>query len=74
MSSDSGSSPDVIGKVFLAVGREVRQCLVCGGLFTGRAAADHAVVDCYPFLELSVVYTSTRGNSADPGRLILRKK
>jgi len=74
MSSQKGDSPDVIGKVFFAVGRDVRQCLVCGELFTRTAAAKHAEVDCYPFLELSVVYPSTRGNSADPGRLILRKK
>ena len=34
MSSQKGDSPDVIGKVFFAVGRDVRQCLVCGELFT----------------------------------------
>ena len=57
----SGEQDDQIGKVFFAVGRDVRQCLVCGELFTQRAAADHAKVDCYPFLELSVVYPSTGG-------------
>jgi len=50
---------DQIGKVFFAVGRDVRQCLVCGELFDRKAAADHAEVDCYPLLELSVVYPST---------------
>ena len=57
MSSNDGNS-DVIGKVFFAVGRDVRQCLVCGELFTRNAAAKHAEVDCYPFVELSVVYPS----------------
>ena len=61
MSSNDGNSPDVIGKVFFAVGRDVRQCLVCGELFTRIAAAKHAEVDCYPFLELSVVYPPTGG-------------
>jgi len=61
MSGDSGSSPDVNGKVFFAVNRDVRQCLVCGELFSRKAAAKHAEVDCYPFLELSVVYPSTGG-------------
>ena len=56
-----GRQDDQIGKVFFAVGRDVRQCLVCGELFTQAAAADHAEVDCYPFLELSVVYPSTGG-------------
>jgi hypothetical protein len=56
-----GGQDDRIGKVFFAVGRDVRQCLVCGELFTQRAAADHAKVDCYPSVELSVVYPSTGG-------------
>jgi hypothetical protein len=61
MSSANANRPDVIGKVFFAVGRDVRQCLVCGELFTRSAAAKHAEVDCNPFLELSVVYPSTGG-------------
>ena len=40
-----------IGKVFRAVGRDLRQCLVCEQLFTRRAAAGHAEVDCYPSIE-----------------------
>jgi len=57
----SGEQDDQIGKVFFAVGRDVRQCLVCGELFTRTAAAKHAKVDCYPSVELSVVYPSTGG-------------
>ena len=61
MTTNNRGSDDQIGKVFFAVGRDVRQCLVCGELFTRIAAAKHAEVDCYPFLELSVVYQSTGG-------------
>lgn len=61
ISSNDGNSPDVIGKVFFAVDRDVRECLVCGEVFTGRAAAEHAEVDCYSFFELSVVYPRTGG-------------
>ena len=56
-----GGQDDRIGKVFCAVGSDVRQCLVCGELLSRKAAADHAEVDCYSFFELSVVYPSTGG-------------
>jgi len=59
--TDCDMADDQIGKVFFAVGRDVRQCLVCGELFTREAAAEHAAVDCYPMLELSVVYPPTGG-------------
>ncbi len=36
-----------IGKVFVAVGRGVRQCLVCEQLFTQQAASEHAKVACH---------------------------
>ncbi len=39
---------DRIGKVFLVVGRDVRQCLICDQLFTRRAASDHAKAACQP--------------------------
>jgi hypothetical protein len=42
---------DQIGKVFLAVGRGVRKCLVCEQHFTRQAASEHATVDCYPRFE-----------------------
>ena len=32
---------DQTGKVFIALGQDVRQCLVCEGLFTRRAAFEH---------------------------------
>jgi hypothetical protein len=36
-----------IGKVFVAVGQNVRQCLVCEQLFTRRAASEHAKGACH---------------------------
>jgi hypothetical protein len=32
---------DQIGKVFIVVGQNVRQCLICEGKFTRRSAAEH---------------------------------
>jgi hypothetical protein len=32
--------------VFLVVGRDVRQCLICEGVFTRQAASEHARVVC----------------------------
>ncbi len=59
---DAGSArDDRIGKAFVVVGRNVRRCLVCEELFTRRTASEHAEVDCYPLLELSVVYPSKGG-------------
>jgi hypothetical protein len=57
---DRSGQDNKIGKVFV-VGSDVRQCLVCGEIFSRQAAAEHAEVDCYSFLELSVVYPSTGG-------------
>ena len=45
---DAGSfHTERIGKVFVAVGRNVRQCLVCEQLFTRRAASEHAKAACH---------------------------
>jgi hypothetical protein len=50
---DAGSlHTERIGKVFVAVGQDVRKCLICEQFFTRRASAEHAEVDCYPALEL----------------------
>jgi hypothetical protein len=39
---------DQIGKVFVAIARDMRKCLVCEQLFTRRASAEHAKRVCYP--------------------------
>jgi hypothetical protein len=46
---DVGSvNADQIGKVFLVRRHRLRQCLVCGELFTRTTARAHADVNCYP--------------------------
>ena len=47
-SGEGSTRTDQIGKVFICVGKNVRQCLVCEQLFTRRAAAGHANVACHP--------------------------
>jgi hypothetical protein len=42
---------DLIGKVFLVRHHSLRECLVCGELFTQQTAPDHAEVNCYPSVE-----------------------
>jgi hypothetical protein len=39
---------DQFGKVFVVVGQDVRQCLICDGMFTRHGAAEHADVYCRP--------------------------
>src|ERR1035437_10035529 len=41
---------DQIGKVFLVRHHGLRECLVCGELFTQQTAPDHAGVNCYPLV------------------------
>ena len=48
MRSANANRPDVIGKVFLVRHHGLRECLVCGELFTQQSAPDHAEVKCYP--------------------------
>lgn len=44
---DTGSTRiDQTGKVFTVVGQDVRQCLICEGVFTRQAASEHAKVVC----------------------------
>jgi hypothetical protein len=39
---------DKIGKVFTVLSEDLRQCLICEGVFTCRAASEHAKVVCMP--------------------------
>ena len=45
--SEGSLHTDQIGKVFVCVGKNVRQCLVCEQLFTRRAASEHAKAACH---------------------------
>ena len=38
---------DQIGMVFCVLGRDMRQCLICGDVFTPQAAAIHANTACF---------------------------
>jgi hypothetical protein len=61
---DAGSTrTDQIAKVFVVVSQDVRRCLVCEKLFTRRAAAEHATVDCYPRFEPSLLEPSQGGRN-----------
>ncbi len=37
---------DQIGKVFMALGQDLRQCLMCDGVFTRQAASKHSTMPC----------------------------
>jgi hypothetical protein len=39
---------EVIGKIFVALSQDMRQCLICDGVFTRQGAAAHAGVACHP--------------------------
>jgi hypothetical protein len=39
---------DRVGKVFVALGQDMRQCLICDGVFTTQDAAAHAGTICRP--------------------------
>ena len=39
---------DQIGKVFVVLSQDMRQCLICERVFTRRASAEHAKTICYP--------------------------
>ncbi len=47
MSTNDQGSPDQIGKVFVVRYHGLRECLVCGELFTRRTAPAHAEVNCF---------------------------
>jgi hypothetical protein len=49
---------DHIGKVFVVRRHGLRECLVCGELFTRRTAPSHAEVNCYPAVR--VLFACTR--------------
>lgn len=59
---DVGSiDADVIGKVFVVRSHGLRECLICGEVFTGRPASRHTEVSCYPRFELLPLKQSQGG-------------
>ena len=63
MTGDSRSSADQIGKVFAVRPYGVRECLVCGELFTRSSAPEHAEVDCYPSIEFCLLEPAQGGKN-----------
>ncbi|MGA7293902.1 MAG: hypothetical protein WBW85_15310 [Terriglobales bacterium] len=39
---------EVIGKIFVALGEDMRRCLICDEVFTKRGSAAHADANCHP--------------------------
>ena len=46
---------DQTGKVFIALGQGLRQCLACEGVFTRRASREHSMVQCMPVIAMKEV-------------------
>lgn len=58
---------EVIGKIFVALSQDMRQCLICDAVFTKGGAADHSATPCYPQIKESEQDESTldREQAAD---------
>ena len=53
---DAGSTrTERIGKVFVAVGQDVRKCLVCEQLFTRQSASEHAKAACHSVQSVKLI-------------------
>ena len=46
---------DKIGKLFVVRSHGLRECLVCGELFSQATAPAHAVVNCYQSVEFCLM-------------------
>jgi hypothetical protein len=53
---DVGSiNADQIGKVFVVRSHGLRECLVCGEVFTRSTAPAHAEINCYPVVKFCLL-------------------
>ncbi|MGB6734147.1 MAG: hypothetical protein WBE55_00100 [Candidatus Sulfotelmatobacter sp.] len=50
---------EVVGKIFVALSQDMRQCLICDGVFPAQGAADHSATPCYPQIKESEQDEST---------------
>ena len=41
------TNDELVGKMFVCLSRDMRQCLICDRAFTRQAAAEHADTVCY---------------------------
>jgi len=55
-SHEATTSVDVVGKVFVALSRDMRQCLICDRVFTKQGSAAHADAVCHPLKGNSGIY------------------
>jgi hypothetical protein len=58
MSTEDGiraNGTDQIGKVFVVRSHGLRECLVCGEVFTRSTAPAHAETNCYPAVEFCLL-------------------
>ena len=46
--NDQRRRADQIGKIFVALSQDMRQCLICDGVFTKQGSAAHADAACHP--------------------------
>jgi hypothetical protein len=56
---------DKIGKLFVVRSHGLRECLVCGELFSQITAPAHAVVNCYQSVEFCQLEPSGGKNVTD---------
>ena len=54
--NDQSSRADQIGKIFFPLSQDMRQCLICDGVFTKQGAAAHAGTVCHPSEADSGIY------------------
>jgi hypothetical protein len=66
---DAVASDDQIGKIFVALSQDMRQCLICDGVFPTQGAADHSATLCYPQIKESEQDESTLDRGQAPTRL-----
>jgi hypothetical protein len=64
MSTKYGSrakGTDQIGKIFVVRSHGLRECLVCGELFSQTTGLAHAVVNCYQSVEFCLLEPTQGG-------------
>jgi hypothetical protein len=60
---------EVVGKIFVALSQDMRQCLICDRVFTTQGAADHSATPCYPQIKESEQDEGTLDRDRAPTRL-----
>lgn len=60
---------EVVGKIFVALSQDMRQCLICDSLFPTQGAADHSTTPCYPRIKESEQDESKLDRGQAPTRL-----